>query len=109
MPGQGGGRFAHGLFKHVMDVAALLIQHQKRKPELTAENVMSSASSDLSLRGCMWDASYLMGCIPRCSSICLGTVVLVPAVLKRDRTSAGDLGVVTALAGFPLLPMKGSP
>lgn len=45
----------------MMDAAALLIQHQKRKLVLTVENVMSSASSDLLLRHCMWDVSYLMG------------------------------------------------
>lgn len=47
----------------MMDAAALLIQHQKRKLVLTVENVMSSTSSDLSLRDCMWDVSYLMGCV----------------------------------------------
>lgn len=60
-----------------MDAAALLIQHQDKEPALTVENVKSSSSSDLLLRDCMWDASYLMGCFMH------PLQVLVPAVPKE--------------------------
>lgn len=86
---EGGGRFAHGLFKHMMDAVALLIQHQKSKLVLTVENDVPNTSSDLSLRGCQWEESDLIGCIVHPLLLPLGMGVQVHAVPRRDRTSVG--------------------